>query len=68
MRWMVGPSMLQLILGANRGIDRHFQYRSQGFDFDWQLGQVSIRLRVGTEIVARRGKYSYTVEARSVLC
>jgi hypothetical protein len=45
-----------------------YRFQTQGYDFDWLVGQVASLLNLDHSVVTRHGRYPDTVEARSVLC
>jgi hypothetical protein len=58
-------SVLQL---NEEQLERRYEYRARGYDFDWMVEQVARLLNMGSDEVLRPGKYPNTVKARSILC
>jgi hypothetical protein len=49
-------------------IERKYEHRSRGYDFDWLVRKVAEVLGMEVNQVLRRGRYPETVKSRSVLC
>jgi putative transposase len=58
----------QILAAAQERLDRHYAYKSQGYDFDKVVQRVAETVNIKPSEVLRRGKEPKTVLARSLLC
>jgi putative transposase len=58
----------QILTAAQERLDRHYAYRSQGYDFDKVVQRVAETLNIDRSEVLHRGKEAKTALARSLLC
>jgi REP-associated tyrosine transposase len=58
----------EVLESCGQHLEQRYQYLARGYDLYWLVGQVAASLGLKPEIVTRRGRYTDTVEARSVLC
>jgi len=63
-----GDFVQTVLENCRQQFERRYQYQTQGYDFDWLVGQVATLLGLEQDTVTRPGRYPDTVEARSVLC